>query len=152
MGKPNTPAAGVCKAAAKSGRAPRATGAAARVPATRGVAGGEGRRAPAAVALPAGRAAALPMTVTRIVQEHASGAGRRKNMFVPQGLLDRARTALGVKTETEAVTLGLGAAVDLAEFQHAMLAGFDRLMATGGLSPVEGEEAVLDGFRARPAR
>ena len=60
--------------------------------------------------------------------------------------------ALGVKTETEAVALGLGAAVDLAEFQHEMLAGFDHLMKTRGLSPVEGEEVVLDGFRARPAR
>lgn len=156
MGKPKTPAAGARKTAARSGRAPgaapRAAGAASRGTATRGGARGGRGRASAPVAPPAGGAAALPTTVTRIVQEHASGPGKRKNMFVPQELLDRARKALGVKTETEAVALGLGAAVDLAEFQHEMLAGFDRLMKTGGLSPVDGEQAVLDGFRARPAR
>lgn len=156
MGKPKTPAAGARKTAAKSGRAHGATGGAVRGTAaqgtpTRGVARGGRARASAAVALPAG-GAALPVTVTRIVREHAGGAGTRKNMFVPQGLLDRARKALGVRTETEAVALGLGAAVDLAEFQQEMLAGFDRLMKTGGLSPVEGEDVVLDGFRARPAR
>lgn len=161
MGKPKTPAPGARKTAAKSGRAHGATGAAVRGTAaqgtaaqgtpTRGVARGGRARASAAVALPAG-GAALPVTVTRIMREHAGGAGKRKNMFVPQGLLDRARKALGVRTETEAVALGLGAAVDLAEFQQEMLAGFDRLMKTGGLSPVEGEEVVLDGFRARPAR
>ena len=97
-------------------------------------------------------AAALPGTVTRLVREHAGGAGKRKNMFVPQGLLDRAREALGVRTETEAVALGLGAAIDLAEFQREMLSAFDRLMQTGGLSPVEDEEVVLDGLRSRPAR
>jgi hypothetical protein len=123
VGKTKTSARGARNAAAKGGRTSGATG-----------------------------AAVLPATVTRIVREHAGDEGRRKNMFVPQGLLDRAREALGVKTETEAVALGLGAAVDLAEFQREMLAGFDRLMTTGGLSPVEGEEVVLDGFRARPAR
>lgn len=125
MGKPKPPAAGARRATAKSGRA-------------------QGGRAQ-------GGTAVLPTTVIRIVREHAGGAGKRKNMFVLQGLLDRAREALGVATETEAVALGLGAAVDLVEFQHEMLAGFDRLMKAGGLSPVEGEEAVLDGFRARPA-
>ena len=108
-------------------------------------------KAPAKSARVQRAATALPVTVTQIVQDHAGEAGKRKNMFVPQGLLDRARQALGVKTETEAVALGLGAAVDLAEFQHEMLAGFDRLMETGGLSPVASEEVVLDGFRARPA-
>ena len=95
----------------------------------------------------------LPATRARVgAAKSGKAASKRKNMFVPQGLLDRAREALGAKTETEAVALALGVAVDLAEFQREMLSGFDRLMKTGGLSPVEGEEVVLDGFRARSAR
>lgn len=155
MGKLNTPAGGARKAAAKRGRTRGATRVASPDPVTRGIARGGRARASAAVALPAGGTVALPVTVTRIVREHAGGAAerkKRKNMFVSQGLLDRARKALGVKTETEAVALGLGAAVDLVEFQREMLVGFDRLMRAGGLSPVEGEEVVLDGFRARSAR
>ena len=151
MGKGKAPAAGARKTA-KGGRAQRAASAPARDTAARGATRGERARAPAAKAAPAGGSAMLPATVTRIVREHAGESGTRKNMYVPQGLLDRAREALGVRTETEAVALGLGAAVDLVEFRQEMLDGFDRLMTTGGLSPVEGEEVALDGFRARPAR
>jgi hypothetical protein len=77
---------------------------------------------------------------------------RRKNLNVDQGLLDTARELLGVRTETEAVTLGLGALVDLAEFRAEMLAGFDDLMEVGGLGPVPDEELDLSGFGARPDR
>ena len=88
--------------------------------------------------------------LARTAAASASGQVRRKNLNVDQGLLDRARGALGVATETEAVALGLGAVLDLAEFQADMLAGFDSLMRVGGLSLVEGEELDLSGFAAPP--
>ena len=86
--------------------------------------------------------------LARAAAASASGQVRRKNLNVDQGLLDRARGALGVATETEAVALGLGAVLDLAEFQAEMLAGFDDLMRVGGLSRVEDEEVDLSGFVA----
>ena len=152
MNKSKAPTLGGRKAAPKRGAA-GVLDVASRAPA--GPTADRGRRGRARDAEFAGadvHAAAPPPTGAQSGREHAAGAVRRKNMFVPQALLDRAREALGVKTETEAVALGLGAAVDLAEFRREMLAGFDELMAVGGLSPVEGEEVVLDGFRPRPPR
>jgi hypothetical protein len=95
-------------------------------------------------------AAALPATLSRFAAARASGQVRRKNLNVDQGLLDQARELLGVRTETEAVALGLGAVLDLAEFHAAMLAGFDDLMQVGGLGLVEGEELDLSGFTTPP--
>jgi len=39
------------------------------------------------------------------------GSGRKKTLRLDQGLLDRARQALGVRTETDAVTRALEAVV-----------------------------------------
>lgn len=106
------------------------------------------RRAPTANA----GALALPINIVRVAAGTA-GPIRRKNLNVNQGLLDRAKQLLGVKTETEAVELGLGAVIELAEFQDEMLAGFDRLMATGGLTHDPDEERDFSGFLApAPAR
>lgn len=91
------------------------------------------------------------VALARAAAASATGQVRRKNLNVDQGLLDRARGALGVATETEAVALGLGAVLDLAEFQADVLAGFDDLMRVGGLSLVEGEELDLSGFAAPPS-
>lgn len=107
------------------------------------------RRAPTANA----GALALPIDVVRVAAASTAGPVRRKNLNVNQGLLDRAKQLLGVKTETEAVALGLGAVIELAEFQDEMLAGFDRLMATGGLTHDPDEERDFSGFLApAPAR
>lgn len=80
--------------------------------------------------------------LSSVIASQASGPVRRKNLNINQGLLDKARSVLGVRTETEAVEIGLGAILELAEFQSEMIAGFDRLMNTGGL--VHDESEVLD--------
>ncbi len=88
-----------------------------------------------------------------VAEEHGSGNVRRKNLNIDQGLLDQARRALGVRTETEAVELGLSAAIEAAEFQQAMLAGFDRLMAIGGLKHDPDDALDFSAFGgALPAR
>lgn len=51
-----------------------------------------------------------PTTRKRRVQPRQSG-GRKKTLRLDQDLLDRARQALGVRTETDAVTQALEAVV-----------------------------------------
>ncbi|HEY0972067.1 MAG TPA: hypothetical protein VGE02_13960 [Gemmatimonadales bacterium] len=79
----------------------------------------------------------------------ASGEVRRKNLNVDQGLLDKVKSKLGLRTETEAVEMGLGALLEIAEFQEELLAGFDDLMRVGGLGDQVDEELDFSGFRAR---
>ena len=50
-----------------------------------------------------------------------SGTLKRKNFVLDQGLLDRAREALGVETETEAVALSLAALVEQATVRDLMV-------------------------------
>lgn len=50
-----------------------------------------------------------------------SGTLKRKNFVLDQGLLDRAREALGVETETEAVALSLAAMVEQATVRDLMV-------------------------------
>lgn len=81
----------------------------------------------------------------------ASGEIRRKNLNVDQGLLDLVRSKLRLKTETEAVEVGLGALLEITDFQAEMLTGFDDLMEAGGiLGTTEEEELDFSGFSALP--
>lgn len=57
------------------------------------------------------------------------GAWTRKNLLIDQRKLDRAKTLLGVPTETAAVDLAL----DFVAFRGEVFAGIDRLLAVGGL-------------------
>ncbi len=60
------------------------------------------------------------------------GGWARKNMLMDQQKLDRAKAILGAPTETAAVD----AALDLVAFRGEVLAGWDRLIAAGGLADV----------------
>ena len=86
-----------------------------------------------------------PATAKRPAKR-GSGVVRRKNLNIDQGLLDQARRVLGVRTETEAVELGLGAVIELVEFHRDMLDGFDRLMESGGFTHDQSEERDFSGF------
>ncbi len=57
---------------------------------------------------------------------------KRKNIVIDQRKLDAARAALGAATETAAVD----AALDLVVFRAEVFRGLDRLVAAGGLTPV----------------
>lgn len=94
----------------------------------------------------ADRAVVLPEHYGEIAAKRGSGVVRRKNLNIDQGLLDQARRVLGVRTETEAVELGLGAVIELVEFHRDMLEGFDRLMESGGFTHDESEERDFSGF------
>ncbi len=94
----------------------------------------------------ADRAVPLPEHYGNIAGQRGSGVVRRKNLNIDHGLLDHARRVLGVRTETEAVELGLGAVIELVEFHRGMLDGFDRLMASGGFRHDEGEARDFSGF------
>jgi Arc/MetJ family transcription regulator len=50
-------------------------------------------------------------TVSEIVRPRATPSGRKKTLRLDQDLLDRARRALGVRTETDTVTRALEAVV-----------------------------------------
>ncbi len=54
---------------------------------------------------------------------------KRKNMYMDQRKLDRAKVALGVDSETATVD----AALDLVVFREEIFEGIDRLAAAGGL-------------------
>jgi hypothetical protein len=56
---------------------------------------------------------------------------RRKNVILDQRKIDRARKALGVATETEAVSRALDAVADLARFRAEIEAGFRGLVGRG---------------------
>jgi len=90
----------------------------------------------------------LPEHYGEIAEERGSGVVRRKNLNIDQGLLDHARHVLGVRTETEAVELGLGAVIELVEFHRDMLNGFDRLMVSGGFTHDASEARDFSGFIA----
>jgi len=69
-----------------------------------------------------------------------SGSGRRssksgtvrKNFNLPQAAIDRAREALGTRTETETVLRALETAADLADFREATDAALAELIGRGG--------------------
>lgn len=56
----------------------------------------------------------------------------RKNFNLPQAAIDRARVALGTKTETETVLQALETAADLVAFRRATDAALEELVAQGG--------------------
>ncbi len=109
---------------------------------------------------PAKRAARVAETATANLPDHyseiaevrGSGVVRRKNLNIDQGLLDQARSVLGVNTETEAVAMGLGAVIELVEFHAAMVEGFDRLVESGEFTHDPGETLDFSGFYSAPAR
>lgn len=57
---------------------------------------------------------------------------RRKNLFVDQAKLDRAKKALGAATETEAIDRALDLAEDFAAFQQEAQSSLDSLLGRGG--------------------
>ncbi len=61
-------------------------------------------------------------------------ARRRKNLFVDQGKIDRAKQAFGVATETEAIDRALDLAEDFAAFQQEVRSGMDSLLGRGGFA------------------
>ncbi len=56
----------------------------------------------------------------------------RKNLRLTQAKIDRARTILGTKTETETIEQAL----DLVAFREEVLEGLDRLAGTGAVREV----------------
>lgn len=88
----------------------------------------------------------VKLTKPRLAETAREGRKPRKNMYLSQSLIDKAKAVLGVKTESEAVEIGLGAVIEIGEFHRAMLTGFDRLMEVGGLAHDEDEERDFSGF------
>jgi Arc/MetJ family transcription regulator len=82
--------------------------------------------------------------VARAVATGATGEVRRKNINIDQGQLDAVRELYGLKTETEAVALALGTAIDQAAFEREVLVGFDRLLEHGEFRYVGEREEDLD--------
>jgi len=78
---------------------------------------------------------------------------RRKNLNLDQRLIDRARTALGAATETDAITRALTEAVELAGFRRELAEGAAALYGRGGFVHVD-DETSLDfrGFRQKTGR
>jgi hypothetical protein len=58
----------------------------------------------------------------------------RKNFNLPQAAIDRARAALGTKTETETVLRALETAADLADFRRATDSALRELIGKGGIA------------------
>jgi hypothetical protein len=75
---------------------------------------------------------------------------RRKNLNLDQRLIDRARTALGAATETDAITGALAVAVELADFRRELAEGAAALYGRGAFSHPD-EETSLDfrGFQQK---
>lgn len=59
-------------------------------------------------------------------------ARRRKNLFVDQRKIDRAKQVFGVATETEAIDRALDLAEDLAAFERQVEEGMETLVDRGG--------------------
>lgn len=59
-------------------------------------------------------------------------ARRRKNLFVDQRKIDRAKQVFGVATETEAIDRALDLAEDFAAFQREVEVGMEMLVGRGG--------------------
>ncbi len=59
-------------------------------------------------------------------------ARRRKNLFVDQRKIDRAKQVFGVATETEAIDRALDLAEDFAAFQREIDRGMETLVGRGG--------------------
>lgn len=78
---------------------------------------------------------------------------RRKNLNLDQRLIERARTALGAATETDAITRALTVAVELADFRRELAEGAAALYGRGGFAHVD-DETSLDfrGFRQKTGR
>jgi hypothetical protein len=72
-----------------------------------------------------------------------SSVRRRKNLFIDQRRIDRAKALLHVETETEAIDRALALVEDLARFE----ADVDR-----GLAGLVGKGGFVDRFATRPRR
>jgi hypothetical protein len=77
-----------------------------------------------------------------------SGTLKRKNFVLDQGLLDRAREALGVETETEAVALGLTLVLEQDVIRRRMVQMVNDLGALTFLEQDPEEALDFSGFRA----
>ena len=65
---------------------------------------------------------------------------RRKNLYIDQVKLDRAKRLLGVDTETDAIDQALDLVDDYAVFKAEVLAGIRALAGTGGIDDLERDE------------
>jgi hypothetical protein len=76
---------------------------------------------------------------------------RRKNFDLDQHLIDRARLALGVRTERDAITRSMEIALDFVAFRDEVAAGSRVLFGAGGFENDFDDPDVLDfrGFVAR---
>ena len=61
-----------------------------------------------------------------------ASARRRKNLFIDQRRIDRAKAILDVDTETEAIDLALALVEDLAQFEAEIDRGLSGLVGKGG--------------------
>ena len=66
---------------------------------------------------------------------------KRKNLILDQAKIDRAKKALGVRTETEAINRALDAVNDLAAFRAEVDRGLNGLVGRGGFTDHFGESA-----------
>ncbi len=71
-----------------------------------------------------------------------SSTRRRKNLFIDQNRIDRAKALLHVETETEAIDRALALVEDLAQFEAEVDRGLAGLVAKGGF---------VDRFAPRPS-
>lgn len=79
---------------------------------------------------------------------------RRKNFDLDQGRLDQLRTALGAKTEREAIIGAMEIALDVLAFERELTTGAGAMFGTGGFVDVFDKPDALDfgGFAAGARR
>ena len=81
---------------------------------------------------------------------HTAPDIRRKNVNLDQRLIDRARTALGAATETDAITGALTVAVELADFRRELAEGAGALYGRGAFSHADAEKSLdFRGFQQK---
>ncbi len=100
------------------------------------------------------KALVTPADVARVRAAGATGRVRRKNLNIDQGQLDAVQELYGVATETEAVALALGTAIDRVAFAREAAAGVERLGELGPFAYEGDREDALDfsGFDAPGTR
>ncbi|MGI8508321.1 MAG: hypothetical protein ACR2MQ_03255 [Gemmatimonadaceae bacterium] len=72
-----------------------------------------------------------------------SSTRRRKNLYIDQHRIDRAKALLHVETETEAIDRALALVEDLAQFEAEVDRGLTGLIGKGGF---------VDRFAIKPPR
>lgn len=90
------------------------------------------------------RSALRRVLAARAAANDAVARPRRKNFELDQRRIDLVKAALGARTETEAITLAMDAALDLVEFRAELRAGAERLYGKGGFVNYFDREEDLD--------